>query len=63
MGFLNVIKDILSEPAFLMGLIAMVGLIALRKPEHKEITGTLVPIIGYLMLAAGANVIELIWIH
>lgn len=30
MGFLNVLKDILSEPAFLMGLIAMVGLIALK---------------------------------
>lgn len=57
MGFLNVIKDILSEPAFLMGLIAMVGLIALRKPAHKVMTGTLGPILGYLMLAAGANVI------
>lgn len=57
MGFLNVIKDILSEPAFLMGLIAMVGLIALKKPAHKVMTGTLGPILGYLMLAAGANVI------
>lgn len=57
MGFLNVIKDILSEPAFLMGLIAMVGLIALKKPAHKVMTGTLGPILGYLMLSAGANVI------
>lgn len=57
MGFLNVLKDILSEPAFLMGLIAMVGLIALKKPAHKVMTGTLGPILGYLMLAAGANVI------
>ncbi|MFQ8775472.1 MAG: PTS ascorbate transporter subunit IIC [Finegoldia magna] len=57
MGFLNVLKDILSEPAFLMGLIAMVGLIALKKPAHKVMTGTLGPILGYLMLSAGANVI------
>ena len=57
MGILEVIKDILSEPAFLMGLIAMIGLIALKKPAHKVMTGTLGPILGYLMLAAGANVI------
>ncbi|MGX7145307.1 PTS ascorbate transporter subunit IIC [Facklamia languida] len=57
MDLLNFFKDILSEPAFLMGLIAMVGLIALRKPAHKVMTGTLGPILGYLMLAAGANVI------
>ena len=57
MGFLNVLKDILSEPAFLMDLIAMVGLIALKKPAHKVMTGTLGPILGYLMLSAGANVI------
>lgn len=57
MDLLNFLKDTLSEPAFLMGLIAMVGLIALRKPAHKVMTGTLGPILGYLMLAAGANVI------
>lgn len=54
---LSFLKDILSQPAFLMGLIAMVGLIALRQPAHKILTGTLGPIIGYLMLSAGANVI------
>lgn len=57
MDLLNFFKDILSEPAFLMGIIALVGLIALRKPAHKVMTGTLGPILGYLMLSAGANVI------
>ncbi|NEW62497.1 PTS ascorbate transporter subunit IIC [Granulicatella sp. zg-ZJ] len=51
------IKDILSEPSFLMGLIAFIGLVALKKPAHKVMTGTLGPILGYLMLAAGAGVI------
>lgn len=49
--------EILQQPAFLMGLVAMIGLIALRRPAHKVLTGTLGPIIGYLMLSAGAGVI------
>ena len=58
MAFLEFLKDMLSEPAILMGLVAMVGLIALKSPGHKVLTGTLGPILGYLMLAAGANVIS-----
>ena len=34
-----------------------IGLIALKRPFHKVMTGTLKPILGYLMLAAGAGVI------
>lgn len=56
-GVLTFISDILQQPAFLMGLVAMVGLIALRQPKHKVLTGTLGPILGYLMLSAGADVI------
>lgn len=57
-GVLTFLQNILSEPAFLMGLIAFVGLVALRTPSHKVLTGTLGPILGYLMLAAGATVIQ-----
>ncbi len=57
MIFLDFLKDILSEPAFLMGLIACLGLVALKSPAHKVMTGTLGPILGYLMLSAGAGVI------
>ena len=56
-GILNFLSDILQQPAFLMGIVAMVGLIALREPGHKVLTGTLGPILGYLMLSAGADVI------
>lgn len=56
-SILELLQDILSEPAFLMGLIAFIGLVALRTPGHKVLTGTLGPILGYLMLAAGAGVI------
>ena len=54
---LEFLKDVLSEPALLIGLIAFVGLIALRKPFHKVLTGTLGPILGYIMLSAGASFI------
>ena len=54
---LKFLQDILSEPAFLMGLIAFIGLVALKTPAHKVLTGTLGPVLGYLMLAAGAGVI------
>lgn len=56
-GILSFITDILQQPAFLMGIVAMVGLIALRRPAHQVLTGTLGPILGYLMLSAGADVI------
>lgn len=55
---LQIIKDILSEPAFLMGIMSMCGLLALKKKPDKIIIGTLKPILGYLMLAAGAGVIQ-----
>ena len=57
-GVLIFFQNILSEPAFLMGLIAFFGLLALKTPGHKVLTGKLGPILGYLMLAAGAGVIQ-----
>lgn len=56
-SILSFIKDFLSQPALLMGIMAFVGLVALRKPAHKVMTGTLKPILGYLMLGAGADFI------
>ena len=56
-AILSFLAEIFSQPAFLMGLIAFVGLVALRSPGNKLLTGTLKPILGYLMLSAGAGVI------
>lgn len=55
---LEFFRDVLKQPALLMGIVAFVGLVAQKKPGHKILTGTLKPILGYLMLAAGANVIS-----
>lgn len=54
---LTFFNDLFSQPAFLMGLMAFIGLVALKSPINKLLTGTLKPIMGYLMLGAGANVI------
>ncbi len=58
MGILRVIsQDILTQPALLLGLISLIGLIALKRPFTRVMTGTLKPILGYLMLGAGADFI------
>lgn len=54
---LEFLRDILSQPALLIGIMSCIGLIALKRPFHKILTGTLKPILGYLMLGAGAGVI------
>lgn len=56
-SILQFLKDVLNQPALLMGIMAFVGLVALRKPAHKVMSGTLKPILGYLMLGAGADFI------
>lgn len=56
-AILDFIKNLLSQPAWIMGIFAFVGLVSLKKPAHKVMTGTLKPILGYLMLGAGADFI------
>lgn len=56
-SILSFVKDFLSQPALLMGIMAFIGLVALKRPAHKVMTGTLKPILGYLMLGAGADFI------
>lgn len=57
MGILDVLMDVVKQPALIVGLFSFIGLMALRKPFHKVLTGTLRPILGYIMMMAGANII------
>lgn len=57
MAVLDVLRDILSEPAILVGLLAFVGLVALRSSLSDVVSGTLKTIIGFLILAGGATII------
>ena len=51
------IADILKVPAVLVGLIAMVGLLAQRKSFTDTVKGTIKTILGFLVLGGGATVL------
>lgn len=51
------VNEVLSKPAYLVGLMAAVGLVALRKPWGAVFGGLLKATLGYLILGAGAGVV------
>jgi PTS system ascorbate-specific IIC component len=52
-----IVNEILSKPALLVGLMALIGLVALRKPLGDSITGTLKTIVGFFILTGGAGIL------
>ena len=55
-GFLGfIVNEVLSQPAVIAGLMALIGLVALRKPARTVLTGTLKTIVGFLILGVGAD--------
>lgn len=52
-----IMKDILGTPAILVGLFALIGLIAQRKNVADVISGTLKTVMGFVILGAGATVL------
>lgn len=57
MDVLAILLDVVKQPALIVGIFSFIGLMALRKPFHKVLTGTLRPVLGYIMMMAGANII------
>ncbi len=57
MFILDVIVQLLSKPAILVGIIALVGLLALRKPFEQVISGTLKTVLGFIILGGGAGIV------
>lgn len=55
--FRFLMSDVLSEPAVLVGLIALIGLIAQKKPVTECIKGTVKTIMGFVILGAGAGLV------
>lgn len=54
---MDFLKDLLSQPAIIAGLVVLVGLLALRKSATEVITGTVKAMLGMVILSAGATLI------
>ncbi len=52
-----VVNEILAVPAYLIGIITAVGLIALRKSTGQVIGGALKATLGFLLIGAGATLV------
>ncbi|MGG3572910.1 PTS ascorbate transporter subunit IIC [Bacillus gobiensis] len=52
-----IMNDILGTPEILVGLFALVGLLAQRKSAADVVSGTLKTVLGFVILGAGATVI------
>lgn len=51
------VNEILSVPAFLIGIITAVGLIALRKSTGQVVGGAIKATLGFLLIGAGATLV------
>jgi PTS system ascorbate-specific IIC component len=57
MVILDFLQTFLSNAAILVGLMALLGLLALRKPFEEVVTGTIKSTLGFIILGAGAGVV------
>jgi PTS system ascorbate-specific IIC component len=57
MRIVEILIQFISKPAILMGLITLVGCLALKKPIGAVITSTVKTILGFLLLSSGAGIL------
>lgn len=58
MAILKVLQEILSTPAILVGLMALIGLALQKKPIEDIVKGTIKTIVGFLVLSAGSAFLQ-----
>ncbi|WP_369218244.1 PTS ascorbate transporter subunit IIC, partial [Streptomyces flavofungini] len=51
------VNQVLSQPAYLIGLITAAGLLALRKPAGQVVGGAIKATLGFLLIGAGATLV------
>lgn len=52
-----IVNEILSVPAYLIGIITAVGLVALRKSAGQVVGGAIKAVLGFLLISAGATLV------
>lgn len=57
MQIINFISMVLSQPAVILGLVAALGLVAMRKSFSDIVIGTTKTMLGFLILTGGAGII------
>ena len=58
MAVLNFIQQVLSTPAIFVGLLALLGLALQKKDAQTMIKGTIKTNLGFIVLNAGASVVQ-----
>lgn len=58
MPVIDFIVNVLSTPAILVGLVALLGLVLQKKPIEELVKGTLKTIVGFLVLFARASFLQ-----
>ena len=53
MEFFTILLELIKLPAIILGLIALVGLLILRKPAVDVVTGTIKTVLGLLIMSIG----------
>lgn len=53
--WLYFLDNILKQPAFMIGLIVLIGYLLLKKPWYETVSGTIKAIVGYFILAVGSG--------
>lgn len=57
-AILNFIQQVLSTPAIFVGLLSLLGLVLQKENTQKCISGTIKTILGFIVLNAGASVVQ-----
>jgi len=52
-----IVNEILSKPALLIGLMALIGLVAMMRAPSEILSGTLKTILGFIILIGGAGIV------
>ncbi|NSW52374.1 MAG: PTS ascorbate transporter subunit IIC [Anaerolineae bacterium] len=50
-----IVSNIITQPAYFIGLIVLIGYILLRKPWYDVLAGTIKAVVGYLILIVGSG--------